>query len=312
MSPIPRKSPFVLLPHDCSSLVFDRILAFPFLRLIVIFRSLFRLPRLAGFTGFTGFTGLTRFARLPVLVLSASTTILVTAHASVGDLTLQLLNLTLLLGLGVGLLLTHDAKDVLQSCPPVINSVGQLLVLLLAEDTVCNLVNEELLALLGELALDKTGTDHVNGPHLDLVLGDLQSLGDLGVFDFAARRGGGQAGKCQKAHLAVELLVVQLLLLNPTLVLIIEIVVVLEILFSKDIEKLRVDGVGVAEGLHAGNAPKILEKEMVVGGESLLNRAKGKSLGVLGGDGIAVECSKGLNNVLVGLSINSLVSGTAK
>lgn len=61
------------------------------LRLIVIFRSLLRLPRLT---------------RFPVLVLSAA--ILVAAHTDVGDLALQLLDLALLLGLGVDLLLAQD------------------------------------------------------------------------------------------------------------------------------------------------------------------------------------------------------------
>lgn len=110
----------------------------------------------------------------------------------------------------------------------------------------------------------------------------------------------------------MELLVVQLLLLNPALVFIVEVVVVLEVLLGKDIEKLRVDRVGVAKGLNAGDAPKILEKEVVVGGKSLLDCTEGQSLGVLGGDGIAVECSEGLNNVLVGLSVKCLVSCTTK
>jgi hypothetical protein len=41
----------------------------------------------------------------------------------------------------------------------------------------------------------------------------------------------------------VKFLVVELLLLNPTLVLVIEVVVILQVLLSKDIEELRVDGV---------------------------------------------------------------------
>ncbi|KAI6766770.1 hypothetical protein HG531_011992 [Fusarium graminearum] len=247
------------------------------LRLIVIFRSLLGLSRLAGFA---------RFTRFPVLVLSAS--ILGTTHTNVGDLALQLLNLTLLLGLGIGLFLAQDAKDVLQSCPPVVDSVGQLLVLLLTEHTVCDLVNEELLALLGKFTLDEASANHIDSPHLNLILGDLQSLGDLGVFNFAARSGSGQAGECQEAHLAVELLVVQALLLNPTLVLIVEVVVVLKILLSKDIKKLRVDG------------------EVVAGGEGLLDSTEGQSLGVFGGDSVAVECSEGLDNVLVGLPVECL------
>jgi hypothetical protein len=41
----------------------------------------------------------------------------------------------------------------------------------------------------------------------------------------------------------VKFLVVELLLLNPTLVLVVEVVVILQVLLSKDIEELRVDGV---------------------------------------------------------------------
>lgn len=177
------------------------------------------------------------------MVLSASTTILISANAGVGDLALQLLDLALLLCLGVGLLLAQNAQNVLQGCPPVVNPVGQLLVLLLAKDAVCDLVNKEFLALLGKLALNKSGTDHVNGPHLNLGLGNLESLGDLGVLDLAARGGGSQAGESQEAHLTVKLLVVELLLLNPTLVLVVEVVVILQVLLSKDIEELGVDRV---------------------------------------------------------------------
>lgn len=41
----------------------------------------------------------------------------------------------------------------------------------------------------------------------------------------------------------MKFLVVELLLLNPTLVLVVEVVVILQVLLSKDIEELRVDGV---------------------------------------------------------------------
>jgi hypothetical protein len=41
----------------------------------------------------------------------------------------------------------------------------------------------------------------------------------------------------------VKLLVVELLLLNPTLVLVVEVVVILQVLLSKDIEELGVDRV---------------------------------------------------------------------
>lgn len=134
---------------------------------------------------------------------------------------------------------------------PVVHAGGQLLVLLLAKDAVGDLVDEEHATLLGELAFDETGADDVDCPHLDVLFGDLQGLGDSGVLDLAARCGGSETGECEEAHLAIQFFAVELLLVNPSLVLVVEVDEVLKILLGEDIQKLGVDGMGVAEGLDA-------------------------------------------------------------
>jgi hypothetical protein len=102
----------------------------------------------------------------------------------------------------------------------------------------------------------------------------------------------------------VQLIVVKLLLLNPTLVLIVEVVVVLKILLGKDIEELRVHRVGVAQSLNGGDSAEILEEEVSVGEERHLNSTEGESLGIFRRDVLLVISIKGaqsLEDVLIAL-----------
>jgi hypothetical protein len=136
-------------------------------------------------------------------------------------------------------------------------------------------VDEEHATLLRELALNEASTDNIDGPTLDLLGGDLKGLGDAGVLKLAARGGGRKAGEGKEAHLAVKTIVVELLLVNPALVLLVEVVVVLKVLLSEDIEQLRVDGVRVAKSLDAGNGAKVLEEVVSGGKESHLDGTEG-------------------------------------
>ena len=56
---------------------------------------------------------------------------------------------------------------------------------MVAEDAVGAAVDEELLLLLAELALDKSGADAVDDPHLNVGGGHVQSLGDVTVGESA-------------------------------------------------------------------------------------------------------------------------------
>jgi hypothetical protein len=111
--------------------------------------------------------------------------------------------------------------------------------------------------------------------------GDLQRLCDVGVRDLAVRGAGGQAGEGEQADLALQLLVVELLLLNPALVLVIEVVVVLKVLLGEDLEKLRVDGVRVAERLYGREDAQILEVETGGRQEGDAEGLEGELLGFL-------------------------------
>ncbi len=122
-------------------------------------------------------------------------------------------------------------------------------------------MHQEDLLLLRQAALHQLGPDDVDRPHLDILRGDLQRLGDVGVRNLAVGRAGSQAGEGEQADLALQLVVVELLLLDPALVFVSEVVVVLEILLGEDLEQLRVDGVRVAERLYGGEAAQILEVE---------------------------------------------------
>lgn len=62
----------------------------------------------------------------------------------------------------------------------------------------------------------------------------------------------------------MQFAVVEVFLLDKSIVLILEIIVVLEFLLGEDFEEFRVDGVGIAQGLDSGKGCKIVEIEMGV------------------------------------------------
>lgn len=78
---------------------------------------------------------------------------------------------------------------------------------------------------------------------------------------------GGQTSQGKESHLAVQLAVIQALLLDKSIMLVLEIIVVLELLLGENFEEFRVDCVGIAEGLDGGKGGKIVEVEMGVGKE---------------------------------------------
>ena len=226
------------------------------------------------------------------------------ADAGVGELLLELLRLTLPLRLNVGLRLTHHAREAVDDALELVDAGAELAPLLLAKDAVGGPVNEEHLLLLRQAALDQLGADHVNGPHLDVLGGDLKRVGDVLVGDLAVGRAGGEGGEGQEAHLALELLVVELLLLDPTLVLVSEVVVVLEVLLGEDVEQLGVHGLRVVERLHRGEDAEVLEVEAAGRGDGHAEGAERELLGLLRGDlflVVAVERAEGLEEKVVRL-----------
>lgn len=64
--------------------------------------------------------------------------------------------------------------------------------------------------------------------------------------------GGGQTSQGKESHFAVQLAVVQVLLLDKSIVFVLEIIVVLELLLGENFEEFRVDCVGVAQCLDGG------------------------------------------------------------
>lgn len=242
----------------------------------------------------------------PVTAALVAALLAVLAAGSLGQLALQLLGLALLLGLDVNAGLQQVLQHGAQRRLPLVDARRQLLPLPSAEHSEGDLVHEEHALLLRQLTLDQTGADSVNGPHLNLVLLDLQGFGNGGVGDLAAGSGGSQAGKRQQAHLAVQLLAIQAFLLNEALVLVVEVVVVLEVLLGKDLEKLGVGGVGVAQGLDTGNATQLLEEVVGAGQQRGLDGLQSQALRSLGRKllaGVGVERAQSLEDVLEGSPI---------
>ena len=101
-------------------------------------------------------------------------------------------------------------------------------------------------------------------------------------------------------------LVVELLLLDPALVLLSKVVVVLEVLLGEDVEELREDGVRIAEGLHGGEGAEVLEVEAGGGRDGGSDGAEGELLCLFGCEFIlvvAVEGLEGLDEVVVRLAV---------
>jgi len=182
-------------------------------------------------------------------------------------LPLDLVQVALLLRLGSLSLPPDDVEHVAQGLLPGVQARGDLAPLLLAEDAVCSAVDEEHLLLLRQLALDKSGADDVDDPHLNLLCWDLKGLCDALVLELAAVGGGSKGGEGEETHLAVELLTVQVVVLEEGVVLVAEVVVVLELLLGDDLEQLGPDGLGVGERLHGGEGSEVEEIEVDVGEE---------------------------------------------
>ena len=95
-------------------------------------------------------------------------------------------------------------ENVLEGTAPHHQAALDLGPLLLTKDTVGGAVDKEFGLQLGELALNKTGTDGVNNPHLDIGGGNAQSGGDGGVGERARGGGGGQRGEGEETHLGLQ------------------------------------------------------------------------------------------------------------
>lgn len=153
--------------------------------------------------------------------------------------------------------------------------------------------------LLGKLSLNKTSADNINNPHFNVLRWDLESLCNALVFEFAAVGAGSKASKSEESQLAVQLAVVELLLLEETIVLIVEIVVILELLLRDDFEKFKVDWVRVGKGLDCWEGSQVVEIIVSWGNKSCLQSLEGELLGLLRGDFAGLKGAEGSKGVLV-------------
>ncbi|MBE3044291.1 hypothetical protein IMZ48_17330 [Candidatus Bathyarchaeota archaeon] len=99
---------------------------------------------------------------------------------------------------------------------------------------------------------------------------------------------------------------VELLRLEPALVLLVEVAKVLEVLLREDLQELVVYGVRVAQRLDAGDAPEVLEEVVRVGEEDGAERADGQGLGLLRRDlllVVRVERPEGLEEIPVAFPV---------
>ena len=96
------------------------------------------------------------------------------------------MHLSLLLDLSLLSLALNDFQDGSQAILPIIKTRGYLAPLLLAEDAVRGAVHKEHLLLLRELAFHEPCADHVDDPHLDVRVRNLQGFGDAPIVDLAA------------------------------------------------------------------------------------------------------------------------------
>lgn len=152
---------------------------------------------------------------------------------------------------------------------------------------------------LGELALDEAGADDVNDPHFDVLGGDLQGAGDLGVGDGAGLGGGGDGGEGEEAHFAVEDGVFEALVFEPARVLVGEVVVVVQELHVDDFKELEVFRVGLAEGLDGVDGGEVLEVEVGGVGEGGFEGADAEVAGVGLGDFVGGNGAQGAEEVEV-------------
>lgn len=117
--------------------------------------------------------------------------------------------------------------------------------------------------------------DNIDGLMFDFFGGDLKGFGDVGVFKFVVRGGGCKVGEGKEVYFVVKMIVVEFLLVNLVFVFFVEVVVVFKVLFSEDIEQLRVDGVRVVKSLDVGNGVKVLEEVVSGGKESYFDGMEG-------------------------------------
>jgi hypothetical protein len=195
------------------------------------------------------------------------------------------MQLALLLRLSSLALAPHDLEDIAQRFLPGIETGSDFAPLLLAEDAVGGAVDEEDLFLLGQLALDEPGADHVDDPHLDVLGGDLQRLGDALVLELAGAGGGGEGGEGEEAHLAVQDVGVEGVVVHEGVVLVAEVGVVLELLLGYDLEQLGPHGVRVREGLDGGQRGEVVEVEVRAGEEGGFEGAESEVGGLGGAEG---------------------------
>src|SRR5690242_17793085 len=204
------------------------------------------------------------------------------------------------------LLLLDDLKYTNQAIPPHVEPARNLSPLVLAKDAVCGAVDQECLVELAELALNESGADHIDDPHLNVFAGNLQRLCNLLVRErplLTRRRG--DRGECEEANLAVESIVVEAGLLDPAVVLVLEVVEIVYNVRVEDLKELKVDGFGVAERLNRVEVGEVLEVEVAGVGQGGLQRAERQLLGLWRRCLLRGECAERAKEVCVCLLVLS-------
>jgi hypothetical protein len=172
-------------------------------------------------------------------------------------------------------------------------------------------VDEEGLVELRKLTLDKTGTDHVDDPKLDFFTRNVEASGDDVVGEFAVRCLRGKGGEGEETDLAESNGVVDTytqvnkskkkgggktlegptVVINPAVVLIVELLVVLKVSTNENLEESKRLRVSVGKLLYGVKGDQVVELEARRNVDTGLDEAESKSSGLLsgcigGGDGL--------------------------
>jgi len=175
------------------------------------------------------------------------------------NLPVNILPLTPLVSLDTVSCTLHNLADVKESFPPGSKSVANLDPLVKTKHSVTAPVDEESLVQLAEFAFNKTGTDDINDPHLNVLGGDAEGLGDVLVWEGAAWGAGGEGSEGEETDFAEENVVWETysknlvgrsvlnhykmwditIILDPAVVLIVKLLIILQITTGKDLEQVE-------------------------------------------------------------------------
>lgn len=123
-------------------------------------------------------------------------------------------------------------------------------------------VDKEDFLFLRQFVFDKFGVDNIDCLYFNVFRGDLESFSDVGVWDFVVGCVGGEIGESKQVYFVLQFFVVKFFFFDLIFVFFFEVVVVFKILFSEDVEKLRVDGLRVVKCLNVWEGMEILEVEL--------------------------------------------------